>query len=80
MAPVIWNVFVSLPLNDTTRGYLQQTLPQVASAKGIVLLSVEPDQGLSAVTATAVTELAGIITTYEKVSLSFKALLPTPVG
>jgi hypothetical protein len=66
--PVIWNVFVSLPLNGTTTGYLEQTLPQIAAAKAICLLTVEPDQGLAAVTASAVQELATYITTYEKVN------------
>ena len=67
--PVIWNVFVSLPLNATTISYLQSTLPQIASAKAICLLTVEPDQGLAAVTPAAVQALAGYITTYEKVKL-----------
>jgi hypothetical protein len=69
VSPVIWNIFVSLPLNGTTTGYLQQTLPQIAAAKAICLLTVEPDQGLAAVTASAVQELATYITTYEKVNL-----------
>jgi hypothetical protein len=68
---VIWNVFVSLPLNATTSGYLQEILPQIASAKAICLLTVEPDQGLAAVTPAAVQELASTITTYEKAGASF---------
>ena len=69
MAPVVFNVFVSIPLNGTTTMYLQQTLPQIAAAKAICLLSVEPDQGLSAVTTPAVQELASYIMQYEQVGL-----------
>lgn len=67
VSPVIWNVFVSLPLNATTISYMQSTLPQIAAAKAICMLTVMPDQGLAAVTPATVQELATYITTYEKV-------------
>ena len=69
MAPVVFNVFVSIPLNGTTTTYLQQILPQIAAANAICLLSVEPDQGLSAVTTSAVQELASYIMEYEQVGV-----------
>lgn len=67
MSPVIWNVFISLPMNATITGYMETVVPQIAAIRGIVLLSVEPDQGLAAVTTTAVQQLADYITKYEKV-------------
>ena len=67
MSPVIWNVFISLPMNATITGYMETVVPQIAAIRGIVLLSVEPDQGLAAVTTTAVQQLADYITRYEKV-------------
>ena len=69
MAPVVFDVFVSIPLNGTTTTYLQQTLPQIAAANAICLLTVEPDQGLPAVTTSAVQELASYITQYEQVGV-----------
>ena len=68
VSPVIWNVFVSIPLNSTTTTYLQQTLPQIAAADAICLLTVEPFQGLAAVTPAAVKELASYIMQAEQVS------------
>ena len=73
ISPVVWNVFVTIPLNSTTVGYLQQTLPQIAAAQAICLLTVEPMSGLDQVTATAVQQLAAIIDQYQKVCLG---LLP----
>ena len=73
---------MSLPLNATTTAYLQDILPQVAAINAIVLLTVEPDQGLSAVTTEAVQELAEYITTYEQVivyQLLLLGILPSIV-
>ena len=70
-SPVVWNVFVTIPLNSTTDGYLQQTLPQIAAAQAICLLTVEPMAGLSAVTPSAVQELATYINQYQKVQSLF---------
>ena len=65
--PVIWNVFMSLPMNATMTDYIQTVLPQIAAVRGVVLLSVEPDRGLAAVTTDAINQLASYITQYEKV-------------
>lgn len=70
ISPVVWNVFVTIPLNSTTTGYLQQVLPQIAAAEAICLLTVEPMAGLADVTATAVQQLATIISQYQQVCLS----------
>ena len=65
--PVVYNVFVSIPLNATTSSYLDQVLPEIAAANAVVLLTVEPDQGLAAVTGTAISGLATYILEYQQV-------------
>lgn len=67
ISPVIFNVFVSLPMNSTMLAYMQSVVPQIAAARAIVLLTVEPDQGFAAVTSSSVQSLASYITQYEQV-------------
>ena len=50
VTPAAFNVFVTLPLDTNSTKILETTLPQLAQMKALVLLTVEPTQGLHAVT------------------------------
>lgn len=50
IAPVAYNVFTTLPLDANSTQRLDIALPQLAEMKALVLLTVEPNEGLSAVT------------------------------
>ena len=48
--PVAFNVFCTLPLDVNSTNILTNALPQLAAMKALVLLTVEPTQGLHKVT------------------------------
>ena len=56
--PAVYNLFLPLPLLGNTTEYLQTVLPQISQEQAIAMLTVMPMEGLSAVTETAVAELA----------------------
>ena len=61
VAPVAFNVFTTLPLDANYTMILNTALHQMAEMKALVLLTVEPADGLSAVTYDAIGVLAGYI-------------------
>lgn len=65
--PAIFSVFIRFPLDDSARGYLRFVLPQLQAKKCIVMITVEPFNGLSGVTSSAASELATYIRQAEQV-------------
>ena len=48
--PAAFNVFVTMPLDKNSTIIVNTALPQLARSKALVLLTVEPMQGLDKVT------------------------------
>ena len=62
--PSVWVQFVAFPLDPTQRANLDAFVEQVAAAHGIALLTLEPHDGLDAVTAEAAADLATVLDGY----------------
>jgi len=63
--PSVWVQFARFPLDDGGRKNLDDFIDQVASVGGIGLITLEPYDGLGAVTAAAATELADLLAGYQ---------------
>lgn len=63
-SPAVWVQFVAFPLDDAGRADLDGFIEQVATVDGIGLLTLEPHDGLGAVTVAAARELATILAGY----------------
>jgi hypothetical protein len=63
-APSVWVQFVAFPLEEQSRGYLDAFIEQIASVDGIGLVTLEPHDGLEAVTPEAAEELALALADY----------------
>lgn len=61
VTPAVWVQFVRFPLTDADRGNLAGFFEQVAAAGAHGLLTLEPHDGLAAVTPEAAAELAGVL-------------------
>lgn len=59
--PAVAVSFTSLPMSETEVGYVRAAAAQVHDNGGMLLLTLEPRQGLSAVTPTVVDELAQLL-------------------
>src|SRR6185436_6139890 len=62
--PSVWVQFARFPLDDGGRKNLDDFIDQVAGVGGIGLITLEPFDGLSAVTAASATELADLLAGY----------------
>lgn len=58
VTPMVWVQFVRFPLDDDGRANLDAFIEQVAALRGIGLITLEPHDGLQAVTPDAAEELA----------------------
>ena len=70
ISPAIIQIFVPLPLDDGTRGYLWLVISQATAVKAAVLITVTPWNGLAAVTEASASELAWFIHQFEQVQSS----------
>lgn len=61
VTPAVWVQFVRFPLDDTGRGYLTGFFEQVGAAGAHGLITLEPHDGLDAVTPEAADELAHLL-------------------
>ena len=61
LEPAVYNIFIPLPLDQNATEYLPSVLPQFSEEQAVVMLTVMPSEGLDAVTADAVAELASYI-------------------
>ena len=50
ISPAAYNVFVTLPLDDNSTLILTKALPKLAKQKALIMLTIEPTQGLHMVT------------------------------
>ena len=66
--PAFFNVFVNLPLDTNATAFLRLVVPQLTAAKAGVMITATPNEGLAAVTESAVSELAFFISQLEQVS------------
>ena len=64
--PAVAVSFVSFPLTDDDRDNLDAAVEQVADDAGMLLLTLEPQQGLAAVTGAVATDLAGRLDRYNR--------------
>ena len=71
--PAAYNLFIPIPLNDSTTAYLETVLPQIAQQQAIAVLTVMPNEGLEAVTEAAVAELASEILAAQQVPTGCQA-------
>lgn len=63
-APAVWVQFAAFPLDDAARTNLDLFIEQVASVGGMAVLTLEPHEGLDAVTDEAAAELADLVAGY----------------
>jgi hypothetical protein len=61
VTPAVWVQFVRVPFDDGARGNLQGFFEQVGAANGIGLVTLEPHDGLDAVTDAAAAEVAAVL-------------------
>ena len=66
--PSVWVQFVRFPLDDGGRGNLDAFVEQIAAVDGIGLVTLEPHDGLGAVTAQAARDLATTLDGYWRTS------------
>lgn len=62
--PAVWVQFARFPLDDGGRANLDAFIGQVAAVGGIALITLEPRDGLAAVTDAAATDLAALLDGY----------------
>jgi hypothetical protein len=62
--PSVWVQFVAFPLDAAQREHLDDFYAQVAAVDGIALLTLEPHDGLDAVTPASANELATVLDDY----------------
>lgn len=70
ISPAVFNVYTTLPMDGNSTTVLNTALPQLAAMKALVHLTVEPQDGLSAVTYQAIGTLAYYIKNAQLVSQS----------
>lgn len=68
--PAIFNIFVPLPLTTDARAYLQSVIPQLTAIKAQAMLTIQPTEGLAAVSEGSIRELADYIKQAERVRCS----------
>jgi hypothetical protein len=61
VTPAVWVQFTAFPWGDGDRGNLDAFYGQVASVGGMALVTLEPNDGLAAVTDAAIAELATLV-------------------
>ena len=61
VTPAVWVQFVAFPLDPGVRENLDAYYAQVASVHGMALLTLEPNDGLAAVTDGAIADLAQVL-------------------
>jgi hypothetical protein len=64
VTPAAWVQFVAFPLDEGGRANLDAFIDQVASVHGLALITLEPNDGLAAVTDAAVADLATALRGY----------------
>ncbi len=64
MTPAVWVQFVAFPLDEAGRRNLDGFIDQVAEARGMALITLEPNDGLASVTDAAIAELATRVAAY----------------
>ena len=69
LTPAIFNIFISLPLTPGDRASLQSMVLQLKAKKVMIMMTAEPNSGLSAVTTGAIGELASYVRQAEQVQL-----------
>jgi hypothetical protein len=62
--PAVWVQFARFPMDDQVRANVDAFIEQVADVHGIALLTLEPDDGLSAVTEAAAGNLGDLLARY----------------
>jgi len=62
--PAVWVQFARFPLDAGSRGNLDSFVEQVADVGGLALITLEPHDGLAAVTDDAAIELADLLASY----------------
>ena len=62
--PAVWVQFARFPLDAGSRGNLDSFIEQVAGVGGLALITLEPHDGLAAVTDEAAMELADLLAGY----------------
>ncbi len=62
--PSVWVQFVPFPLDDGARKNLDDFIGQVAAAHAMALITLEPNDGLAAVTNEAIADFASLVKTY----------------
>ena len=62
--PAVWVQFARFPLDAGSRGNLDTFIEQVAEVGGLALITLEPHDGLAAVTEEAAVELADLLAGY----------------
>ncbi len=59
--PAVWVQFASFPMDEATRAYVEAFIEQVAEVGGMALLTLEPHDGLAAVTDKAAGDLGDLL-------------------
>ena len=62
--PAVWVQFATFPLDAGARANLDAFIDQVAAARGLALITLEPNGGLRAVTDAAIDDLVTVLTGY----------------
>lgn len=70
MTPAAFNVFVTLPLDYNSTKILNLAMPQLARIKALVLITIEPKEGLHKVTYATIGTLGWYIKQAQLVRLS----------
>lgn len=76
ISPAVFNVYTTLPMDGNSTTVINTALPQLAAMKALVHLTVEPQDGLSAVTYQAIGKLAYYIKNAQLVRLVACRRLP----
>lgn len=62
--PAVWVQFVPFPLDASARKNLDDVVGQVAQAQAMALITLEPNDGLDAVTDAAIADFASLVKSY----------------
>lgn len=69
--PVAYTYYINFPFSPSDRTYLDNFVNEVGARKGIIVLTVEPYQGLATVTDAAIQDLVASIAQWEKNGVIF---------
>nr|QOL01207.1 putative extracellular protein TR9_015 [Trebouxia lynnae] len=64
--PTSYTIFVSVPLNVSDKGLLDNVVPQIAALGGMAVIVAQPSSGLPAITKAAAETFAKVIAGYEE--------------